>query len=170
MVSRVPWHTSHEREGQRVDGLTRRTVLRLGVPGAFAIAGVRPAVAEPIDGKGNDVCPCFIDITGATLSGDETIEVSGPCAVANPPEEVTVHVRVRGSTGARAVGAATFDCTAREDGDTETTRDTFSVSAPVRGKSRFGTDKDVTIHATAHIRPDREAHIVFRWSWEGVLE
>lgn len=145
-------------------------MLRLGVPGAFAIAGVRPVAAEPIDGKGNDVCPCFIDITGATLNGDETIEVSGPCAVANPPEEVTVHVRIHGDTGARAVGAATFDCTAREDGDADAVRDTFSVSASVRGQPRFRTDETVTVHATAHIRPDREADIVFRWSWEGILE
>jgi hypothetical protein len=147
--------------------IKRRTALRLGIPAAFAVAGVQPAGATSLDGKGNDVCPCFFGITEAVLDGDETIEVSGPCAVANPPEEVTVHVQVRGAEGARAVGAATFTCTATEGADDE---DSFSVSAPINGTNRFERGEEIRIDATAHINPDDKPAIgAGRWSWTGTL-
>jgi hypothetical protein len=77
--------------------VSRRAVLRLGVPATFAVFGVQPAAAEPFDGKGNDVCPCFFGISGAVPNDDGSIAVSGPCAVASPPEEVTVRVRAQGA-------------------------------------------------------------------------
>jgi hypothetical protein len=143
----------------------RGTVLRLGVPAALGVVGVRAALAEPIDGKGNDVCPCFVDISGARLAGDETIVVSGPCWVATPPETLTVRVHVRGARDARAVGASTGACEGRE-GDP----DHFSVAATSRGRKQFAAGDDVVVvDATAHIRPEDDPDIVARWQWAGAL-
>jgi hypothetical protein len=147
--------------------INRRRVLHLGVPAALAVAGVRPVVAEPLDGKGNDVCPCFFGIETAALVGDGTVEVSGHCGVANPPEDVTVHVQVRGDRGARASGSATFECTGAEsDGST----DAFSVAAAIRGVNRFESGDDVRIDARAHINPDDGPALgAGKWSWNGSL-
>ena len=142
----------------------RRAVLRLGIPAALAALGVQPVTAEPIDGKGNDVCPCFFGVDEAALAGDGTIEVSGPCAVADPPETVTVDVRVSGDRGARAVGATSFDCTGGPDDE-----DRFSVSASIRGRDRFDTRDLVTVHARVRIDPDEAPTVVGKWNWSGNL-
>ena len=141
--------------------IKRRKALRLGVPLIVGAIGVSPVAAEPIDGKGNDVCPCFFGIDDADLKDDGTIEVSGPCEVKTPPEEVTVQVKVSGQRGARAIGSETFIC------DTDT--DSFSVAALVRGVNRFEEDREVTIHAKVHINPEDDPAITGRWRWTGDL-
>ncbi|MDX1747530.1 MAG: hypothetical protein R3324_16470 [Halobacteriales archaeon] len=147
--------------------IDRRTALRLGIPAAFAAVGVRPAAAEPLDGKGNDVCPCFFDVDTAVLEGEETIRVSGPCAVANPPEEVTVRVQVRGDRGARALGRETFECHASES---QGESGTFSVAAAIRGPNRFEPGDEISVHAKVQLNPDGKPTVSGRWSWTGTLE
>lgn len=143
--------------------IRRRTVLRAGVPAAVAVAGMQPAVAEPLDGKGNDVCPCVFGITDAVPEGTGTVVVSGHGAVANPPEEVTVRVWVRGARGARAIGSATFVCRGVAGSEAP-----FSVSAAVRGVARFESGDDVHVDATAHINPDDAPAIgAGTWEWDG---
>ena len=141
--------------------IKRRKALRLGIPLIVGAIGVSPVAAEPIDGKGNDVCPCFFDINEAELQEDGTIEVSGPCEVETPPEEVSVQVKVRGKRGARAIGSETFIC------DAET--DSFSVAAIVRGTNRFEKDTEVNIHAKVHINSENDPAITGRWTWTGDL-
>jgi hypothetical protein len=144
--------------------IERRTALRLGLLASLGAVGARSVVGEPIDGKGNDVCPCFVDIDGAVLHDDETIEVSGPCWVTSPPETLTVHVHVRGDRGARPTGDDTFSCGGSEDDEA-----TFAVPATIRGENRFDEGDHVTIDATVHVRPDDDPHIVSRWNWSGGL-
>ena len=141
--------------------INRRTALRLGIPLSVGLVGMDTALAEPLDGKGNDVCPCALDIDAAVLNADGTIDVSGPCSVNDPPEEVTVSVTVRGTRGARAIGRETFTC--------EADTDSFSVAAHVRGPNRFEATADVTIHAKAHINPPDAPAITGRWRWTGEL-
>ena len=145
--------------------VNRRATLRLGIPATAAVLGVQSVSAEPIDGKGNDVCPCFFDIDAAELH-DDTISVSGPCAVATPPEAVTVHVQVRGDRGARAIGRTTFTC----GGDEPTeARETFTVAARIRGMDRFTPGGTVQVHAAVHITPESKPAISGRWIWSGEL-
>ena len=146
-----------------MEHVTRRTALRLGAPVALSLVGVHPASAS-LDGKGNDVCPCFFGIDEATLDGDERITVSGHCAVQRPPEDVTVHVRVRGDRGARAIGSAAFACEGTDDAP-----DSFSVGATIRGVNRFEWNDAVHVRATAHIFPGDEPAIAGRWDWDGTL-
>lgn len=138
--------------------ISRRSLLKTGLTvGSLALM-------SGIGSAKQDMEPYSFDITEADLEADGRIEVSGPCVVANPPEEVTVHVQVRGDRGARAIGDATFECHGSE-GD----KDTFSVSATSRGTNRFEEGDEVTIHAKAHINPEDDPAIVIRWSWDGEL-
>jgi hypothetical protein len=146
--------------------LNRRATLRLGIPATAAVLGVQRVSAEPIDGKGNDVCPCFFDIDAAELNDDDTISVSGPCAVANPPEAVTVHVQVRGDRGARPTGRTTFTC---ECGEPTEAREVFTVAARIRGTNRFTPGETVQVHAAVHITPESTPAISGRWTWSGAL-
>jgi len=151
-----------------MDNVSRRTVLKASAATTGVLAGVQPVSAEPLDGKGNDVCPCAFTIDKAVLIGDEIIEATGLCAVAKPPEGVTVHLQVRGTRGARAIGNATFECNAREG---EGNKDTFLVSAIIRGNNRFERGDEIEIHARAHINPDDKPAIgAGKWSWSGTLE
>lgn len=125
---------------------------------------MRSAGAEPLDGKGNDVCPCFFDIDDVELLGNETLSVSGPCAVATPPEEVTVSVSVSGVGGARATGSETIVCTGGPDDG-----DRFSLSAAVRGVNRFERGSEISVAARVHINPDDKPAVTGRWNWTGDL-
>ena len=147
-----------------MSAVSRRRALRLGVPATLAVLGVQPVAGLSLDGKGNDVCPCVFGVDGAEVVGDGTIEVSGHCAVANPPEPVTVDVRVSGDHGARAVGAATFDCTGTTDDE-----GLFSVSAAIRGRNRFESGDSVTVHARVRIEPESAPTAVGKWRWSGLL-
>jgi hypothetical protein len=145
--------------------ITRRAVLRVGIPATAALVGIGSAAAEPIDGKGNDVCPCFIDVDGATLMGADTIRVTGPCGVANPPQALTVQVQVSGARGARAIGSATVDCEG-----TEAESDRFAVDARIRSARPFVRGDDVRVDAMVTIVPERGPAIGGeRWHWEGRL-
>ena len=146
--------------------LNRRATLRLGIPVTAAVLGVQSVSAEPIDGKGNDVCPCFFDIDAAELNDDTTILVSGPSAVASPPEAVTVHVQVRGERGARAIGRTTFTCEADESAHE---REPFTATARIRGENRFTPEETVQVHAAVYINPDDKPAISGRWTWSGEL-
>lgn len=146
-----------------VKRITRRSLLLTG-SATISLLGVRSVAAEPLDGKGNDVCPCFFDVDEVDLVGDRTLSVSGPCAVANPPEEVTVSVRVHGEGGARATGSETVVCAGSEDDE-----DRFSLTASIHGGNRFERGDEVTVHAKVHINPDRTPTVTGRWSWSGEL-
>lgn len=141
--------------------ITRRTTLRLGIPLTAAVVGANTALAEPLDGKGNDVCPCIFGVDTAVLNEDGTIDVSGPCEVETPPEDVVVHVQVRGDRGARAIGSTSFVCEADDDG--------FAVSATTRGVDRFQEGETVDVHASVRIDADDAPAVTGRWSWTGRL-
>ena len=144
--------------------ITRRTALVVAVPTTLSIVGVHSVAGEPFDGKGNDVCPCFLDIDDVTMTGDETIRVSGPCSVANPPEAITVRVHVRGEGGAQATGSETIVCEGSESDP-----DQFSLAASIRGVNRFESGDNITVHAKVHINPDGKPAVTGRWSWSGTL-
>jgi hypothetical protein len=162
MKSSVPNSERPERRSSS-NPLTRRALL-LTVPATLSIVGVQSVSAEPIDGKGNDVCPCFFDIDEVELVSDDILSVSGPCAVLHPPEAATVSVRVHGSGGARATGSETIVCTGTTDDESR-----FTLSASIRGGTRFETGDEITVHARVHIRPDRTPAVTGRWSWSGQL-
>ena len=143
-----------------INPIERRKALRLGMPLIVGAIGVSPVAAEPFDGKGNDVCPCALDIEKAELKDDGTIKVSGPCEVKTPPEEVTVQVRVHGERGSQAIGSETFIC----ENDAP-----FSVAAIIRGVNHFKVGAEVDIHAKFHINPEDDPAITGRWSWTGDL-
>jgi len=163
MNPRVPDRKPSERN-PREKRITRRTALVLAVPTTLSIVGVQSVAAEPLDGKGNDVCPCFLDIDEVTLTGYGTIWVSGPCSVANPPEEITVRVHVQGEGGAQATGSETTVCEG-----SEVDPDQFSLTASIRGVNRFEIGDEITVHAKVHINPDRKPAVTGRWSWSGEL-
>lgn len=149
--------------GPRAKPITRRVLLS-AVPATLTVVGVQSAAAEPLDGKGNDVCPCFFDVDGVELMDDETISVAGPCGVANPPEAVTVRAHVRGERGARATGSETVVCEGTADD-----RDRFSLVASVRGVNRFVQGDTVVVHAQVHVGSDDAPTVTGRWSWSGEL-
>lgn len=82
MNSTIP-ESNRDENNPSVLPLTRRALL-LARFATLSVAGVQSAAAESLDGKGNDVCPCFFDIDEGELTGDETLFVSVPCAVLNP--------------------------------------------------------------------------------------
>lgn len=163
MNQRVPDAGPPERS-QNVHRITRRGALALAVPSALTLVGVRPVGALSLDGKGNDVCPCTFDVDEVVLAGDGTISVSGPCAVANPPETVTIRAHVRGEAGARAIGDETVTCEGGVDDE-----DRYTLFAPIRGRDRFEVGDAVTVHAKVHVDSEDEPTVTGRWTWSGVL-
>jgi hypothetical protein len=119
----------------------------------MAVAGVRSAADEP-DGKRNDVCPRFFDVGVPVLTGGGTVEVTGPYAVSNLPETVTVAARVRGETGGHAGMAVTFE---RSDSDGPARRPRWLRRSGVATGSRSER------RLTSTPGPDDSLHIVFRW-------
>jgi len=144
--------------------ITRRGTLALAVPSALTVAGVRSVAALSLDGKGNDVCPCIFDVDEVVLTGDGTISVTGPCAVADPPEDVTIRVHVHGDAGAHAIGSETVTCDGSVDDE-----DRYTVFARIPGVDRFETGDIVSVHATVRIDPDDAPAVTGRWSWSGAL-
>lgn len=127
---------------------SRRGLLRTG-----AAAGAL-VLASGLGSAKQDMDPYVFGVTEAALAGG-TVVVSGPCEVPDPPEEVALHVQVRGARGARATGRATVTC--------ERESDTFTVPTRVRGAGTFEHGEAVTVCATARVDPADEPAGVVRW-------
>lgn len=129
--------------------LTRRTLLRVGIPGTIALVG-SPPVAASLDGKGNDILTGIDD--GATMvPSGRTVTVSGHITCDDNQENVEVSVEIsQASTGAEAEGRFHARCT----GDTQdwTVRATTRDGSAFEETSEANEDSTAEVHAFARTR------------------